>query len=56
MLLVKKYFPSVKNSSFPMDEDPLKSSTTTVRTSSEAFKVSINCYFKLFVHYTIKSK
>lgn len=36
-----------------MDEDPQKSSTSSVRTTTEAFKVSIYCYYKWFAYYTI---
>lgn len=34
----------MKNSAFAMDEDPQKSSAGSVRTTTEAFKVSIYCY------------
>lgn len=44
--------PSMKSSSFAMDEDPQQSSTSSVKTTTEAFKVSIYYHF----NYLWKSK
>lgn len=39
----------MKNSSFAMDEEPHTSSPSTVKTTTEAFKVSICHYYVLYV-------
>lgn len=42
LILTKNYvLPYMKSSSFAMDEDPRQSSTSSVKTTTEAFKVSI---------------
>lgn len=40
-ILTKNYILSMKRSSFAMDEDPQQSSTSSIKTTTEAFKVSI---------------
>ena len=40
----KHVLSSVKNSAFAMDEDLQKASSSSVKTTTEAFKVSIYCY------------